>query len=274
MKNLFEKLLGPKKTYAHFMDEGAKAVENEQFSEAEKNYTKALEMAEEAKAHTAIAQISLALARINERLDKLAVAEGHYRRAYQTHEESEEFDDAARCLIFLGRLYYKQRRYPDAEQVLHYALAIYQQQYGQHYEGIAEAAVTLADCMMGQNSYEEAEKLLMRAISIDERKGEDHPALARQLHKLAVCLDKQQKDGDAAKHFAKAVEIYKKQEATFNKEVAHDACYCYHDFARHYLRLGKSTDARPLLEKAMELAEKHPGYLDEADLAEKTAAIK
>lgn len=278
MKKLFEMvggLLGPKKTHAYFMEQGAKAVENEQWSEAEKEYSRALEMAEEAKAHTEIAQISLQLARINERLDKLAVAEPHYRKAYQTHEESEEFNDAAQCLVLLGRLYYKQRRYPDAEQVLQYAMAIYQQQFGQHYEGIAEAATTLADCLIGRSNYAEAEKLLLRAVNIDETsKGDNNLVLATEVHKLALCFDKQDKDGDASYNYKRAIGIYEKNAASLTRQQAHQACACYHDFARHYLKLNKSADARPLLDRASALCEEHPGYLDEADVAEKLATIK
>lgn len=268
-------LLGPKKTYTYFMEQGALAFDNEQYSESEREYARALEMAEEAKAHTQIAQCSLRLAVICERLDKLALAEPHYRRAYTTHEESEEFDEAAQALVMLGALYYKQRRFPDAEQVLQYALAMYQQQFGTHYAGIAEAATTLANCVMGRQGYAEAEKLLIRAISIDETaKGDFHTTLANEVHKLAVCFDKQNKDSDAVYNFKRATEIYSKNEADFSRRIAHQACECHHDFARHYLKVGKNTEAQSMFKRAMELAEKHPGYLDEADLAEKTGAVK
>lgn len=274
MKKLFEMLLGPKKTHAHFMEQGAQSLENGQRTEAERHYVRALEIAEEAKAHTAIAQISLQLARINEQNDKLAVAETHYRRAYTTHEESEEFEDAGKCLVLLGRLYYKQRRYPDAEKVLEYAMAIYQSQFGSHYQGIAEAAVALADCLMGRNMFAEAEKLLLRASSIDQdAKGPDSPVVAEELHKLAVCCDKQNKDGDAEYNFKRAVAIYEKHNSSLTRELAHQVCACYHDFGRHCLKVGKNGEAKPLLERASQLCESHPGYLDEADLAEKTAAM-
>jgi tetratricopeptide (TPR) repeat protein len=273
MKNLFAKILGPKKTYSYFMEQGEKALQNQQWQEAEKEYARGLEMAEEAKAHREVALCSMALARVNERLDKLAVAETHYRKAYQTHEENEEFEEAGACLLALGRLYCRQRRYPDAEQVLQYAMAIYQRQFGHHYEGIADAATTLADCMMGRNSYAEAEKLLMRAVSIDETaRGEGHPNLANELHKLAVCFDKQNKDSDAEYNFKRATSAFEKNRASVTPDTAHRATACYHDYGRFLSRLGKPAEAKAAYTKAMELAEQYPGYMDEGDLAEKLRA--
>jgi tetratricopeptide (TPR) repeat protein len=273
MKNLFANLLGPKKTYTYYMEQGAQAVQNEQHQEAEKQYARALEMAEEAKAHREVALCSMALARINEHMDKLAVAETHYRKGYQTHEESEEFEDAAQALLAMGRLYYKQRRYPDAEQVLQYAMAIYQKQFGNHYVGIADAANTLADCMMGRNSYEEAEKLLMRAVSIDEdAKGNSSPVLGYELHRLAICFEKQNKNSDAEYNYKRSLEVFEKNRPTLTRAVAHQTAAAYHDYGKYLTKAGKAADAKNAYGKAMELAEKFTGYLEEADLAEKLRA--
>jgi tetratricopeptide (TPR) repeat protein len=273
MKNLFAKLLGPKKTYTHYIEQGAQALQNGNYQEAEKEYTKALEMAEEAKAHKEVAVAAMALGRINEAMDKLAVAETHYRKGYSTHEENEEYDDAAKGLLALGRLYYKQRRYPDAEQVLQYALAIYQQQFGSHYEGIADAANTLADCLMGRNSWDEAEKILIRAVSIDEdSKGKTNPIVGMEYHKLGVCADKQSKDSDAAYNFKRAMEVFDANKSSFDRDSAHKATACYHDYGRHLTRLGKAAEAKSAYTKAMELAEQYPGYLDEGDLHDKLKA--
>lgn len=271
--NLFSKLLGPKKTYSYYMEQGEKALRNEQYQEAEKEYHRGLELAEEAKAHREVALCSMALARINEQLDKLAVAETHYRKGYQTHEESEEYDDAAKALLALGRLYYKQRRYPDAEQVLQYGMAIYQQQFGHHYEGIADAANTLADCFMGRNSFAEAEKLLIRAVNIDETaKGDTNPILGCELHKLAICFDKQGKNGDAEYNFKRAADVFEKNRAGFTRPVAHQAAACYHDLGKFLEKLNKPAEAKNAYTKAMELAEQYPGYLEEADLAQRLRA--
>jgi tetratricopeptide (TPR) repeat protein len=271
--NLFSKLLGPKKTPAFYLEQGEKALQNEKYQEAEKEFHRALEMAEEAKAHREVALASMALARINEHLDKLAVAETHYRKGYQTHEESEEFEDAAQALLAMGRLYYKQRRYPDAEQVLQYAMAIYQQQFGHHYVGIADAANTLSDCLMGRNGYAEAEKILMRAVSIDETaKGESHPVLGCEYHKLGVCCDKQEKNSDAEYNFKRGIEIFEKNRPSFTKPVAHQAAAAYHDYGKFLQKSAKPADAKNAFAKAMELAEQYPGYLDEGDLAQRLNA--
>lgn len=267
-------LLGPKKTHSHFMESGARALAEGDYQQAEKDYSKALELAEEIKAHDAVAEIYLALATITEHLDRLAVAEGHYRKAYQTYEDNEDFSNAAHCLMELGALYYKQRRLPDAQQVLEYAIAIYQQHFGSNHPGIAESATVLADCLMAERSYAEAEKSISRAIAIDEnRRAENDPARASKLHKLGLCYDHQNKDAEAEATYQKAIAFYKLASADFTKVTAHQACACYHDLSRFYLSRNKPNQAAPYLNEAMRLADQYPGYLDEADLADKTAAL-
>lgn len=276
MKRLFEMvgdILGPKKGHPHFMALGGQAFNNGNYMDAEKEYARALETALEMRAHDDVAEISTKLGQIYERTDRLAVAETHYRRAHQTEEDSEHFEQSAKILVMLGRLYQKMRRLPDAEQVLNYSMAIYQQQFGANHAGIADAATTLADCYLDRNSYAEAERLLLRAISIDEiERGEGDPLVAEGTHKLAISLAGQNKDGDAEKAFKKAVRAFEKNAASYDKQTAHKACACYHDFVRFYTKKSRNADARPLVTKAMELAESYPGYLDEADLAEAAAA--
>jgi tetratricopeptide (TPR) repeat protein len=276
MKRLFEmvgEFLGSKKTPEQYMELGAKALAEGDYSDAEREYGKALEVAEEARAHDAVAAASTKLAIIYEETDRLAVAETHYRKAFQTEEDSEHFEEAARLLIMLGKLYHKMRRMPDAEQVLQYAMSIYQQHYTAQHPGVASAAITLAECYLDRKSYAEAEKLLLRAIAIDERdKGSSHPVVAASNHKLALCLAEQNRAAEAETAFRQAADAFEKNKATLDKPTAHQACACYHDFGRFYLKSGKTNQAKPVLLKGMELAEQYPGYLDEADLAEKSMA--
>lgn len=274
MKRLFDMvggLLG-KRTHAYYMEQGANAVANDDLPLAEREYAKALELATEAKAHDDVAEISKQLANICVRSDKLAVAEGHYKRAYQTHEDSEQHEAAAEMLIAMGKLYYKQRRLPDAEQVLQYAMAVYQAQYGNNAAGIAVAASTLADCYLDKNQYAEAEKLLTRALEIEDARnqGEElNAAITR--YKLGIAAGGQGKDAEAEAYFKKASEIFAKQQGLFDRKTAHEACACYHKFGEFYIQRGKKQQAQPLLKQAMQWAEAHPGYLDEADLVDKAS---
>lgn len=271
MKRLFEMVGGmlSKKTHTQHMEAGAKDMASRDLAEAEKHYGKALEMAEELKDHEAVARCALQLAVINEENDKLAVAETYYRKAYSTFEENEEFEEAAKGLLLMGRLYYKQKRVPDAEQVLQYAMAIYQQQFGAYYYGIAEAANCLADVAMFRNNYSEAEKLLVRAISIDEtQKGWEDPIVAAELHKLALCFEKQDKPKEAVESYKKSVKIYDKHASSFDKKTAHAACACFHNFGLLLKKQGQDAEAKATLAKATKLAEDYPGYLEEAELIE------
>ena len=276
MKRLFEMvggLLGPKKTHIYYMEQGAAAIESADYQTAEREYLRALELAEEARKHDDIAKISLQLGYICEHQDRLAVAETHYRKAYQTEEDSEHYEEAANALVVLGKLYHKMRRMPDAEQVLQYAMSIFQQHLNPQHRGVADAAVTLADCYLDRKSYAEAEKLLLRAIAIDTaEKGADDPAVAVCVHKLALALAGQSKEKEAERSFQQAVGAFDKMKSSMNKETAHKACACYHDFGRFYLQRQRQGDAKPFLSRGLALAEEFPGYLDEADLADKCSA--
>jgi tetratricopeptide (TPR) repeat protein len=275
MKRLFDMMGGllGKKTHTQYMQQAAQALTADNLAQAEKDYARALEMASELKAHDDIAEISKQLGRIAERTDKLAVAETHYRRAYQTHEDSEQHEATAECLILLGQLYYKQRRLPDAEQVLQYAMSVYQSQFGTNAEGIARAACCLADCYLSRNLYVEAEKLLKRAVQIaDARNENDLPSTAVAQYKLGICAAGQKKDDEADAAFKKACAALSKHENEFDSKLAHQACACYHQFGKFYLEHGKGAAARPWFDKATKLAQTYPGYLDEADLAERAAA--
>jgi hypothetical protein len=80
--------------------------------------------------------------------------------------------------------------------------------------------------------------LLMRAVSIDETaRGEGHPNLANELHKLAVCFDKQNKDSDAEYNFKRATSAFEKNRASVTPDTAHRATACYHDYGRFLSRL-------------------------------------
>jgi tetratricopeptide (TPR) repeat protein len=176
-------------------------------------------------------------------------------------------------LLLMGKLYHKQRRLPDAEQVLQYAMSVYQSQFGNHAEGIGRAASCLADCYLDRNQFAEAEKLLRRAAEIaDARNTADDTNAAVTFYKIGIASAGQKNDKDAEAAFKKAADVFTKRESTFDKKAAHDACACYHQFAKFYLARGQRAQARPLLDKATKLAEAYPGYLDEADLADQASS--
>lgn len=273
MKHLFSAVgsLLAKKTHGYYMDLGARALSADNLPEAEKNYTRALELAEEAKAHDAVAEISKQLGFVCQKLDKLAVAETHFRRAYQSHEDSDQYAASADCLMLLGSLYQKQRRFPDAEQVLQYAMSIHQSHFGNQAPGIVKAASCLAECYLSRGSFAEAEKLLTRAIEIEESKAGDKAQLAVDNYMLALAYAGQAKGQAAEAAFNKAGQLFDRLTESSTAELAHKACACWHHLGKFLCDAGRSKEAVFALDKALSLAEQFPGYLDEADLADMKA---
>jgi tetratricopeptide (TPR) repeat protein len=268
MKQLFG-WLGAKKTAGTYVEAGLKALGEEDYNTAEKHFAKALEMAEEAKDYDNIAISSEKLGDICFRQGKNAVAETHYRKAYRTHEDSEDFDETAGCLIKLGEVYRKMARTPEAEQVFHYAMQIYQQHFGAEDQRVARAASCLASSSVDQKLWEEAGKLYERAAKIYKAQlGSDHYHSADAVANMALCYANCKDFANALKHFQEATEVYTRIGADQDGATAHSVCLCYHEYGRTYLAQNKSQDARPHLQKAMEIADRFPGYLNEGDLAD------
>jgi tetratricopeptide (TPR) repeat protein len=257
-----------KKTPAFYIDQGEKSLAAGNLAQAEKDFSKALELAEESKAYDAVALSSRQLGSICESLDKLAVAETHFRKAYQTHEDSEQHQASADCLMLLGKLYHKQRRFPDAEQVLQYAMAIHQSHFGQRAPGIAKAASCLAESYLARGNFQEAEKLLSRAVEIEEGLGQDPRQLAIDTFGLASAYAGQSKDKEAIAAFEKAGKYFDQVSAEFDAGLAHKACACWHHFGKFLAQRDKKQQAMAALQKASTFADQFPGYLEEADLAE------
>jgi tetratricopeptide (TPR) repeat protein len=272
MKRIFDlvgDLLNPKKTARQFLESARQLRADEEITQAEKEYERALEIALETKDHDSVAEASFELAGVCQRLDKIAVAETHLRRAYQTWEDSEEWEHSANCLTELGKLYMAQHRLPDAEKMLQYSLAIYQQQFGGEHANLANTVGYLGDCYLKMKSYADAEKPLLRAVeSAEKQEGSDNPAVALWLHKLGNCYSFQEKPQEAEKTYKRAVAIYEQNKSSETKDSALSVCACYHDFGRFYIGQKRKDEGRKLLKQAMEIAQGFPGYLGEADLAD------
>lgn len=268
MKQLFG-WLGAKKTAASYVEAGLKALSEEDYNSAEKHFAKALEMAEEAKDYDNIAISSEKLGDLCARQGKNAVAEIHYRKAYRTHEDSEDFEETAECLIKLGEVYRKMSRTPEAEQIFHYAMQIYQQHFGAEDQRVARAASCLASTSLDQKLWEEASKLYERAAKIYKAQlGGDHHHSADAVASIALCHANRQDYASAIKHFQEATEVYARIGADQDGARAHSVCSCYHEYGRIFLAQSKLQEARQHLQKAMEIADQFPGYLNEGDLAE------
>ena len=89
----------------------------------------------------------------------------------------------------LGRLYWTQGKYNEAESLCHKALHIREEALGPEHREVATSLDTLAELYGKQSKYSEAESLYQRALRIREQVlGPTHPDLAFSLNGLRIFI--------------------------------------------------------------------------------------
>lgn len=287
MKKLFS-FLGPKKDVKQTIQEGDECRDAGQLDQAERSFTKALEMAEAAKDHNATGIALFKLGQLAELQHRTPLAESYYNKCYRCHEDSEEWEAAADCLMRLGVIYYTQRRIRDATQLFGVAQKHYQSENNEH-PALSESSAWLAECCMEQRQYGMAEKHIRASISYAEQKlSAEHPSIAPRWAKLGVaCLrqDKgKEKDSEAEAAFQRALAIFEQfsttgdniasaDGGTATNEYMIDFCSCLHQYGRLLAKNNNPLSAKERLQKAVQISEKYPGYLEEAELVTEIANL-
>lgn len=256
-----------KKDAAFYIEGGETAFSAGELGEAEKCFSRALELAEEKKEYTSIGIATFKLGEVAEKQDKSAIAEKYFTAAFRHHQDLEEGEESAKCLLRLGIVCFKQRRLEESTQIFGTAEKYFHDEDPDH-PGVAESLTWLAkSCMTGKH-FPMAEKHARKAISaIQTRKGDDE-ALG-ELWKLAgECCAAQNKNAEADAAFKNALTIY---------DGHHDSagqlglCSCLHAYGRWLIGQNKRDEAAEVMQRAWRICEEIPGYLEEAELASELA---
>ena len=94
----------------------------------------------------------------------------------------------AAILNKLGRLYFRQGRYAEAEPLFKRAQEIWERALGADHPAVAVAQGNLAILYEAQGRYADAEPLLKRVLEIDRKAGPDRPEIATDLSNLRDAL--------------------------------------------------------------------------------------
>lgn len=263
--NLFG-FLGKKKDTAHFLESGQEALQSGRLDEAEKNFAKALELAETKKDYTNMGVSTFNLGVVAERQGKIAIAENHFSKAFRYHQDMDEWEAAADCLLRLGIVCFKQRRLGEATQIFGTAQKYYQDESENH-PGISQALVWLAKSCMEEKQFAMSEKHARNAVaSTESQRGTDDISLAAMWTLVARCCVAQNKTDEAETAFKTALAIYDKDQSNGNDQFL-DRCGCLHAYGQLLVKQNKSAEAKEVLQQASKICEEVPGYLEEAELA-------
>ena len=168
---------------------GRTALQQDQFSEAERHFEKALENAEKFPPGDPRLGRSLNnLAAVYYKQKDYDRAEPLMRRSLSVLEDllGPDNADVAQTMKNLAAIYYLQGNFTDAEPLLKQSLAILEDLHGPNHAFVATVLNNLAALYQSQDRYIDAEPLLSRSLSIWETLlGKDHRDVVKSRELLA-----------------------------------------------------------------------------------------
>ena len=174
---------------------GRNALQQRNYSEAERHFESALETAESfPSGDPRLGKSYNNLAAVYYAQEDYERAEPLMRRALAQLQETLGPNDSevAQTMKNLAALYYLQGDRQEAEELLKQSLAILEEVHGPNHAFVATVLSNLAGLYQAENRYQDAEPLLTRSLAIWERLlGTDHPDVARSRELLAQLREAQ-----------------------------------------------------------------------------------
>ena len=171
------------------------------YAEAEKQYTKRLELAEDAlgRANPALIPAVNDLARVNFAQMKYARAEELYERSLRIMEREYGDDDAKLIpeIEAVAQVYESDAKYPEAERFLRRAIAIRERTGGVENAGSASDLLRLAHISLSRGNTTAAVNLYQRVLAIQQKSAPNGPELLPVLDALAGIALEQKRTADA-----------------------------------------------------------------------------
>lgn len=181
--------IGQDAAWEGLINSGRNALQQGNFSEAERQFESALEAAESFPSGDArLGKSFNNLAAVYYAQEDYARAEPLMRRALAELRETlgPEDTEVAQTMKNLAALYYLQGNRGEAEALLKQALVILEQVHGPNHAFVATVLSNLAGLYQSENRYQDAEPLLTRSLAIWESLlGPDHPDVVRSRALLA-----------------------------------------------------------------------------------------
>jgi len=169
----------------------------------------------------------------------------------------------ASMLNTLGKLYYRQAKYAEAEPLFKRALEIREKTLGPHHPDVAISLSNLGNLYEEQARYAEAELLYKQALEIREKAlGPDHLDVGASLNSLGILYWAQGRYEESELFWKRALEIREKALGPNHPSVA----MSLNNLGVLYWTQGKYADVEPLWKRALEIWEKILGT-DHPDVA-------
>jgi len=258
------------------MEAGAKAFDEQRWSDAETAFKAALDEAEKPfkaqdrpffEADDRLALTLSNLAYVYQKQARLADAEALLRRALAIYEKRPGADQRryGQTLNDLGFLYLHQGQHEQAEALLRRSLAVREVALGLEDFDVGQSLFNLMNLYYGQSRWAEAEPYARRALPIYERKkGPDDHLVWVILTVLGYTLDRQGKVADAEPLLRRALAIVEKEFGPNYPDVvqnvapnfAPDLANKLNDYAAVLRKLGQQSKAEELEARARAIREK------------------
>jgi tetratricopeptide (TPR) repeat protein len=264
----FLSFLAKKKPVDH-LQSAFRALESGDSQQAQKDFVKALELAESYEDYDTIGKASLELAHLHEQQGSYVIAEKHYRKAVQVFDDSDDYVNCARSLSDAGNMYIKMCKFAEAEQTLKYAINVCQQNFGANDARAAQAAESLAVCYLSKGHMDAAENVLKTALRIYENAdGKDSLSVARVAASLGHCYAENGKPSEAEELYSLAIPLFENHRERLGQQELQSLCRCYHETARILVKAQQLPLAEGAFKKAMALREEVLYALEAELLAE------
>ena len=142
--------------------------------------------------------------------DEFSDAERHFEQALETAEKFPPGDPRlGRSLNNLAAVYYKQKDYDRAEPLMRRSLSVLEEALGPKNGDVAQTKKNLAAIYYLQGNYADAETLLQDSLAIlEELHGPDHAFVATVLNNLAALYQSQNRYADAEPLLSRSLQIW------------------------------------------------------------------
>lgn len=233
------------------MRAGSRAVDRQDWSEAEASFKAALDEKESFGPRLAVTLYYLAFVQVSQ--SRYEQAEPLYRRALAIYEQQPGANQEpyGQTLSDLGALYTVQGQYEQAEPLLKRSLAVRETALGLEHRDVGQSLYNLMDLYVTWDRWTEAEPFARRALPIYERaKGREVRWLGKILHTLGLIYEKQGKLTDAEPLLKRGLTITERALDPQYPEVAHQLEYQLEDYAAILRKEGRQPEAEELEARA------------------------
>jgi tetratricopeptide (TPR) repeat protein len=188
-----------------------------------------------------------------EQIEAVALSIPHIAESATELEQWLENENLIPSFEGLGRFYYGQGLYEQAEPWCKQCLEVTCRRLGEEHPDVAASLNNLADLYKSQGRYEEAEPLYLQALELYKRLlGDNHPSIANSLNNLAVLYPYQGRYEEAEPLLIQALELSQRLLGDNHPLVATSL----NNLAFLYESQGRYADAEPLYLQALELIQR------------------